>query len=81
MAFIILLQTLYKNCGNLRVLISPNFIYSHDKNKETIKNVRVNSTLLFRQSKKKIKKINLRQLLRGGFCEVLEPTKLGYEAG
>ena len=53
MTFIILLQTLYKNCGNLRVLISPNFIYSHDKNKEKIKNVRVNSTLLLRQSKNK----------------------------
>ena len=53
MAFIILLQTLYKNCGNLHVLIAQNFIYSHDKNKEKIKNVRVNSTLLFRQSKKK----------------------------
>ena len=47
MAFIILLQTLYKNCGNLRVLIAQNFIYSHDKNKEKIKNFRVNSTLYF----------------------------------
>ena len=53
MAFIILLQTLYKNCGKLRVLLHPNFIYSHDKNKEKIKNVRVNSTLLLRQSKNK----------------------------
>ena len=79
MAFIILLQTLYKNCGNLRVLIAPNFIYSHDKYKEKIKNVCVNSTLYFFVNKKKNNN-NLRQLVSGGFCEVLELGELEYEA-